>query len=116
HAPADLDARTAFVRLMSGGGDWDALPDALEREHARWGEAIRSGRAGSLPGNELLRVRTTERLLNEHSEAHAVPPGLRKPGTQPRPRRAARPVLRGDRGGGRRPRRRGGRSLLPAGR
>ena len=25
-SPADLDARTAFVRLMSGGGDWDALP------------------------------------------------------------------------------------------
>jgi flavin-dependent dehydrogenase len=65
HAPAELDARTAFVRLMSGGGDWDALPGALEREHARWDQAIRSGRATALPGNDLLRVRTTERLIEE---------------------------------------------------
>ncbi len=65
HAPADLDARTAFVRLMSGGGDWDALPGALDREHARWDEAIRRGRASALPGNDILRVRTTERLIED---------------------------------------------------
>ena len=64
-APADLDARTAFVRLMSGGGDWDALPGVLEREHARWEDAIRNGRPGAMPGNDLLRVRTTERLIDD---------------------------------------------------
>jgi len=65
HAPADLDARTAFVRLMSGGGDWDALPGVIEHEHARWHDAIRRGRPSALPGNDLLRVRTTERLITE---------------------------------------------------
>jgi halogenation protein CepH len=65
HAPAELDARTAFVRLMSGGGDWDALPGTLEREHARWADAIRRGRAAALPGSDILRVRTTQRLIGE---------------------------------------------------
>jgi halogenation protein CepH len=63
HAPADLDARTAFVRLMSGASDWDAFPDILAREHTRLSAAIRSGRAGALPGTDILRVRTTERLI-----------------------------------------------------
>jgi flavin-dependent dehydrogenase len=63
HVPPELDARTAFVRLMSGGSDWDALPDVVEQEHARWGDAIGRGRAGALPGIDLLRVRTTERLI-----------------------------------------------------
>jgi FAD-dependent halogenase len=62
---ADLDARTAFVRLMSGGGDTDALPDVIERERARLDDAIRSGRPGALPDNGLLRVRTTERLISD---------------------------------------------------
>jgi FAD-dependent halogenase len=65
HAPAELDARTAFVRLMSGGGDWDALPGTLEREHTRWADAIRRGRAAALPGGDILRVRTTERLIDD---------------------------------------------------
>ncbi len=65
HAPDSLDARTAFVRLMSGGGDWEALPGTLEREHSRLTDAIRRGRAGALPGIEVLRVRTTERLIGE---------------------------------------------------
>lgn len=65
HAPAALDARTAFVRLMSGGGDWDALPGTLERDHARLADAISRGRAGALPGVDVLRVRTTERLIGE---------------------------------------------------
>jgi halogenation protein CepH len=63
HVPAELDARASFVRLVSGGGDWDALPDVVEREHARWGDAIGRGRAAALPGIDLLRVRTTERLI-----------------------------------------------------
>jgi len=65
HVPAELDARTAFVRLMSGGSDWDALPDVVEREHDRWGDAISRGRASGLPGIDLLRVRTTERLIGD---------------------------------------------------
>ena len=63
HSPASLDARQAFVRLMSGGSDWDALPAVMEREHARLEAAIAAGRAGQLPGAELLRVRTTARLI-----------------------------------------------------
>src|SRR5262245_40661604 len=65
HSPSALDARTAFGRLMSGGGDWDALPGTLEREHARWAEAIRRGRLGAVPGGDVLRVRTTERLIGD---------------------------------------------------
>jgi Tryptophan halogenase len=65
HAPESLDARTAFVRLMSGGGDWDALPGTLEREHTRLADAIRRGRVAALPGADVLRVRTTERLIGE---------------------------------------------------
>jgi halogenation protein CepH len=65
HAPGDLDARQAFVRLMSGGNDWDAIPEVAAREHARFETAIATGRAGQLPGADLLRVRTTERLLDK---------------------------------------------------
>lgn len=65
HTPSDLDARTAFVRLMSGGSDWDAVPAALDRAHARWAAAIESGRAAAMPGADLLRVRATERLLGD---------------------------------------------------
>jgi 2-polyprenyl-6-methoxyphenol hydroxylase-like FAD-dependent oxidoreductase len=61
----DLDARTAFVRLMSGGGDTDELADVIERERSRLDDAIRSGRPGALPVNGLLRVRTTERLISD---------------------------------------------------
>jgi hypothetical protein len=65
HVPADLDARTAFVRLVSGGADREAIPALVEREQERWAAATRSGRAAALPGAELLRVRATERLLDE---------------------------------------------------
>src|SRR4029453_10723281 len=59
HSPSALDARTAFVRLMSGGGDWDALPGTLERENKRLAAAIRRGRVRPPPGAPALRVRTT---------------------------------------------------------
>jgi halogenation protein CepH len=62
HAPAELSAREAFVRLISGGGDWDAAETLVAREHERWAEGIRSGRPGAVPGSDLLRVRTTTRL------------------------------------------------------
>ncbi|TMA48855.1 MAG: tryptophan 7-halogenase, partial [Deltaproteobacteria bacterium] len=62
HAPADLSAREAFVRLISGNGDWDGAPALLAREHARWADGIRAGRAGAVPGIELLRVGLTRRL------------------------------------------------------
>jgi halogenation protein CepH len=65
HAPDDLDARTAFVRLMSGAGDHEAMPELVAREHSRWADAIRAGRAGALPGNEMLRVSTTQRLIGD---------------------------------------------------
>jgi halogenation protein CepH len=65
HVPADVDARTAFVRLVSGGGDREAIPALVEREHARWAAATQTGRAAGLPGADLLRVRATQRLLDE---------------------------------------------------
>jgi halogenation protein CepH len=65
HAPETLDARTAFVRLMSGGGDWDAMPHTVAREHARWADAIRRGQAAALPGGGLLRVQTTRQLMED---------------------------------------------------
>jgi flavin-dependent dehydrogenase len=65
HAPEELDARTAFVRLMSGGGDRETMPELVTREQDRWTDAIRFGRVGALPGGELLRVRTTKQLLGE---------------------------------------------------
>jgi FAD-dependent halogenase len=62
HAPADLTMREAFVRLMSGAGDWDATETKLAREHERWTEGIRAGRAGAVPGLDLIRVRSTTHL------------------------------------------------------
>jgi halogenation protein CepH len=59
HVPDELSARESFVRLMSGNGDWHALERIVAGEHARWAEGIRMGRAGAIPGNELLRVRRT---------------------------------------------------------
>jgi halogenation protein CepH len=71
HAPEDLTAREAFVRLLSGGDDWHALDASVSREHARWADGIRAGRAGAVPGTDLLRVRATERLLDEASPSDA---------------------------------------------
>jgi halogenation protein CepH len=65
YAPEDLEARTAFVRLISGRGDWQSLPDLVSREQERWEEAIRRGRASAMPGADLLRLRTTRQILEE---------------------------------------------------
>src|SRR2546422_648282 len=62
HAPADLSMRAAFVRLVSGNGDWDAAQALVAEEHARWAEGIRSGRPSAVPGNDLFRVRATSAL------------------------------------------------------
>jgi halogenation protein CepH len=65
HCPDDLESRSAFVRLMSGRNDWDAMPELLAREHARWGTACERQRAAGLPGMDLLRVTTTRRLMRD---------------------------------------------------
>jgi halogenation protein CepH len=62
HAPDELSTRAAFVRLISGGGDWDDPVTGLAREHARWADGIRAGRAGAVPGMDVLRVRATTAL------------------------------------------------------
>jgi halogenation protein CepH len=58
-----LDTRTAFVRLMSGGGDLLAGDAALQQElaarHQRMTAAIRRGRFAAAPDAELFRVRRT---------------------------------------------------------
>lgn len=62
-AEAPLDARTAFVRLMSGGGDLhdgdQALRDELAALHARMENAAQRGRFSATPGAGLFRVRNT---------------------------------------------------------
>ena len=62
HAPDELSTREAFVRLISGAGDWDAAETLVAREHGRWADGIRSGRAGAVPGMGVLRVRSTTDL------------------------------------------------------
>jgi halogenation protein CepH len=58
-----MEARTAFVRLMSGGGDILEGDAALERElaarHARMQNATQRGRFAAAPGADLFRVRGT---------------------------------------------------------
>jgi halogenation protein CepH len=63
HCPDDLEARSAFVRLISGRNDWESLPELVEQEHDRWSDAVNRQRAAALPGVDLLRVSTTRRLL-----------------------------------------------------
>jgi len=67
HAPDELSARETFVRLISGGGDWDAVGTVIAREHARWADAIRAGRAANVPGGDLLRVRATRAILEQNN-------------------------------------------------
>jgi halogenation protein CepH len=62
HAPGDLTLRQAFVRLISGGNDWNAIAPVLEREHARWEAGIQSGQTRAVPGSDLFRVRNTLNL------------------------------------------------------
>ncbi|MBI1817503.1 MAG: tryptophan 7-halogenase [Deltaproteobacteria bacterium] len=58
-----LDTRTAFVRLMSGGGDLlnddAALRKELDARHARLTKAVREGRFAAAPDAGLFRVRST---------------------------------------------------------
>lgn len=63
NAEASLDARTAFVRLLSGGGDILGEEGALKRElaerHARFSDGTKRGRFASTPDASLFRVRRT---------------------------------------------------------
>jgi len=58
-----LEARTAFVRLMSGGGDLLGTDGSLQPElaarHARMAAATARGRFAAVPGADLFRVRGT---------------------------------------------------------
>ncbi len=65
YAPEDIEARTAFVRLISGRADWKSLPELVEKEQGRFDDAIRRGRPSALPGVDLLRAQTTKRLLRQ---------------------------------------------------
>src|SRR5207247_4372884 len=89
HAPADLSARTAFVRLVSGNGDWDMAQALVAEEHARWAEGIRPGRPSAVPGNDLFRVRATSALTGLPARPRggpcpARPPPVGDPGAEPR--------------------------------
>jgi len=63
NAEVPLETRTAFVRLMSGGGDLlngDAeLSRELAARHARMAAATTRGRFAAVPGADLFRVRGT---------------------------------------------------------
>jgi halogenation protein CepH len=68
-----MEARTAFVRLMSGGGDILEGDAALERElaarHARMQDATQRGRFAAAPGADLFRVRgTLAQMRNEGNQ------------------------------------------------
>jgi len=65
HVPDAMEARTAFVRLISGRGDWESVPELVSHEHARWEDAVRRERAAAMPGADLLREHTTRRLMRE---------------------------------------------------
>jgi len=73
HAQEEVDSRTGFVRLMSGNADWHAMPGLVAREHDRFAHAIKVGRMSALPGNELLRVATTRRLLGLDPQGRFAP-------------------------------------------
>jgi halogenation protein CepH len=64
-----LDARTAFVRLMSGTGDLlggdTALAAELQARHACFGAAVESNRFGAAPDAALFRVRQTMKEMKE---------------------------------------------------
>lgn len=72
-APAQIDQRTAFVRLMSGGGDLlhgDAsLRDELAARHERMSRAVLANRFSAIPGNEIFRVRSTLQTMAETNPA-----------------------------------------------
>ena len=63
-----LEARTAFVRLMSGTGDLlgndSALAAELAGRHARLSDAMTRGRFAATPDGNLFRVRHTLNELN----------------------------------------------------
>lgn len=64
HEPETLDARTAFVRLVSGGADREALEPIVSAERARWAAALDDGRPARVPGNEAFRTARTTRMLD----------------------------------------------------
>jgi halogenation protein CepH len=63
NSPKRLEARTAFVRLMSGGGDLFADDAALQQElaqrHARLADATQHGRFAASSSAGVFRVRQT---------------------------------------------------------
>jgi len=63
NSESELDTRTAFVRLMSGGGDLlngdEALRKELEERHSRLEAAAAQGKFSATPGAGLFRVRGT---------------------------------------------------------
>lgn len=74
---APMEDRTAFVRLMSGGGDLlhgdAALKNELAARHAQLTSAISRGRFAIAEGSDLFRVRVTLDEMGE-SKAQIKPP------------------------------------------
>ena len=64
-----IDARTAFVRLLSGGGDLlrddGALRRELEDRHTRFSDGTRRGRFASTPDAGIFRVRGTVAAMGD---------------------------------------------------
>jgi FAD-dependent halogenase len=57
-----IDARTAFIRLLSGGGDIigdEVLERELANRHGRFSNAVDREHFGAAPDADLFRVRTT---------------------------------------------------------
>jgi halogenation protein CepH len=70
-----LEARTAFVRLMSGTGDLlshdTALADQLAAHHARFGAATARGKFASTADGGVFRVRGTLNVLRDEDKTKA---------------------------------------------
>ena len=72
HVPDDLTLRQGFVRLISGGSDWNAIAPLIDEEHARWEAGIQGGHTRGVPGSDLFRVRNTLRLTRSAGEEPAA--------------------------------------------
>lgn len=63
-----LEAKAGFIRLVSGGEDWqgdEALAEALRKRHERLASATARGRFAAIPDADLFRVAGTKARLRD---------------------------------------------------
>ncbi|HYD48893.1 MAG TPA: NAD(P)/FAD-dependent oxidoreductase [Terriglobales bacterium] len=68
HPDSGLQAKEGFVRLMSGGADWQGdaeIAAALEQRHQKMEAATARNRIAAIPGADIFRVSRTRAELEE---------------------------------------------------